>query len=854
MDERNSRTILAIGEDALKNVQNGSIAIFGMNAIGTEIAKSLLLFGCNKLIFADERVITEKDVKSNFYVSENDIGKPRSSIIAENLQKLNKNCKIILKKTLEINEIVNEAQVLCFCQPLGFDEIVHYDEFCRENGKGFIYVDEFSFASFIFQDFGAGYEVKNRYGKQPTVLKIRNVTRSNPGEITFVGKTKPYLGETMKVKISGVESMKELNECGIVTIKTKDFRSHIIDTTSFSEYDSEHPTGFIEEIIPTETVDFKKYKECVESGSFASCFMDNRHKSVLEFFLERQKKNEKGEFYLQPVAVFMGAIAASECIKFMTRNLMPIKQQIFVSNFDELFDLQTKETKELNLSDKNILVVGVGALGCEIAKIASLAGIKHMTLVDPDDIELSNLNRQLLFTEETVGKNKAETAKETILKHRNNNSIDSFPQLINQQTREQFGDSFFEKHDVTFSLVDSFGGRAFIEDCCARVGIPMFTGGIGKYQGDWACAIPHITERYHKINDVEQSTPSCTLRNFPHKKEHCVEWAHNQLLKIINSEKEVVDINQCVQEGITYFLNKFNYNIRNLRFYHPKDEIVKGAPYWSSHRIYPDYISFDKENPMHVQLLKSYALLCARKNKEISTEKIDEIIRNVKINEEWKEPTLKSHGFDDDTEENKHNKKVDYTKQFNSTDQLELDFIEAASNIRADNYKLESIPRIFAMQHAAKISPTIPTTNSIVASNIWLLFLCSLVNKEEVRSGFYASSDFVITRRMQSGPKTFKLGATEKTFTNWDFIHLKSTMKVLDAQNMIKEMSGSEVFSWTTETGILLPVVGSSIFGKGISQDVTFNDIIKTHGESVLLELMLDDEELLFPRIIIRFC
>lgn len=74
-----------------------------------------------------------------------------------------------------------------------------------------------------------------------------------------------------------------------------------------------------------------------------------------------------------------------------------------ISRYDNLYNIFGKE-KILNLQNKKIFLIGTGALGCELLKQFGLLGIKNVTAIDDDLIELSNLNRQFLFKEKDLGK------------------------------------------------------------------------------------------------------------------------------------------------------------------------------------------------------------------------------------------------------------------------------------------------------------------------------------------------------------------------------------------------------------------------------------------------------------------
>ena len=80
--------------------------------------------------------------------------------------------------------------------------------------------------------------------------------------------------------------------------------------------------------------------------------------------------------------------------------------------------------------NKKIIIhfIGIGGIGCPIAQYLIATGIKHLSLIDDDIVQISNLNRQILFNEKDLGEKKVEVAKEQLryVNPRNNINIISY--------------------------------------------------------------------------------------------------------------------------------------------------------------------------------------------------------------------------------------------------------------------------------------------------------------------------------------------------------------------------------------------------------------------------------------------
>ncbi|SDR71177.1 HesA/MoeB/ThiF family protein [Gramella sp. MAR_2010_147] len=131
------------------------------------------------------------------------------------------------------------------------------------------------------------------------------------------------------------------------------------------------------------------------------------------------------------------------------------------------------------LQKASVLIVGVGGLGCPAAQYLAGAGIGRIGLIDHDRISLSNLHRQLLFTEEDIGKSKAAVAKQRLQMINSKLEIDVFQESLNVDNAE----NLFQLYDIILDGTDNFETKYLINDACVLAGKPWVYASIYKNEG-----------------------------------------------------------------------------------------------------------------------------------------------------------------------------------------------------------------------------------------------------------------------------------------------------------------------------------------------------------------------------------
>ena len=163
-----------------------------------------------------------------------------------------------------------------------------------------------------------------------------------------------------------------------------------------------------------------------------------------------------------------------------------------------------------------IIICGVGALGCEIAKNLALMGIGKLILVDLDTIETSNLSRQMLFKPGDEGRPKAEVAAERLKQMNPFLKVDYYFEKL-----QKLPMSIYQAADVVVMALDNFSARMDLNKICLRLRKPLVEGAITGFEGHVQIIIPEDSGVQYKNKEaeiekiVEQKTWELTEDKYP---------------------------------------------------------------------------------------------------------------------------------------------------------------------------------------------------------------------------------------------------------------------------------------------------------------------------------------------------
>lgn len=125
-----------------------------------------------------------------------------------------------------------------------------------------------------------------------------------------------------------------------------------------------------------------------------------------------------------------------------------------------------------NLSNKHIIVFGIGGVGGYVCEALARSGIGNFTLVDNDIVDVSNLNRQIIATNNSIGLPKVEVMKERILSINKNAKVNTKKCFFLPETAEEFD---FSKYDYVVDAIDTVTAKLAIIELAKKNNVPVIS-------------------------------------------------------------------------------------------------------------------------------------------------------------------------------------------------------------------------------------------------------------------------------------------------------------------------------------------------------------------------------------------
>ena len=167
---------------------------------------------------------------------------------------------------------------------------------------------------------------------------------------------------------------------------------------------------------------------------------------------------------------------------------------------------------QAKLRAARVLVVGAGGLGAPLALYLAAAGVGTIGLVDHDALELSNLQRQVVHATSRIGRNKAESAAETLTGLNPEIRIDVHATRMDADTAR----ALIPRYDIICDGTDNFATRFLLGDACHLLGRPLVSAAVLRFEGQLSTykshlGAPHPCHRcLHPEPPPEGLVPTCS--------------------------------------------------------------------------------------------------------------------------------------------------------------------------------------------------------------------------------------------------------------------------------------------------------------------------------------------------------
>ncbi|KAK1437031.1 hypothetical protein QVD17_02816 [Tagetes erecta] len=268
-EDLHSRQLAVYGRETMRRLFASNVLISGMQGLGAEIAKNLILAGVKSVTLHDEGLVELWDLSSNFIFSEKDVGKNRALASAQKLQELNNAVLVSTLSTKFTKEQLSNFQAVVFTD-INLETAIEFDNYCHNHQPpiAFIKTEVRGLFGNIFCDFGPEFTVIDVDGEEPHTGIVASISNDNPALVTCADDERLEFQDGDLVIFSEIHGMAELNDGKPRKVKNCRPYSFFLeeDTTSFGTYVK---GGIVTQVKQSKVLNFKPLKEALKTpGEF----------------------------------------------------------------------------------------------------------------------------------------------------------------------------------------------------------------------------------------------------------------------------------------------------------------------------------------------------------------------------------------------------------------------------------------------------------------------------------------------------------------------------------------------------------------------------------------------------------
>lgn len=148
-------------------------------------------------------------------------------------------------------------------------------------------------------------------------------------------------------------------------------------------------------------------------------------------------------------------------------------------------------TGQAALAEAKVTVIGLGGIGSPALQYLAAAGVGSLVLIDDDRVEESNLQRQTIYRADGIGRRKADLAEAWVREF----DCELDVRWIDRRITADNAAEFIAGADLVLDGCDNFATRLAVSDACVRLGIPLLSAAVGRFQGQVGAFAGHLPDQ-----------------------------------------------------------------------------------------------------------------------------------------------------------------------------------------------------------------------------------------------------------------------------------------------------------------------------------------------------------------------
>ncbi len=802
---RYTRQSYTVGKDVMIKLSSAKVLVIGYNTLGQEIIKNLALQGFNQIDVVNNKIL-ENNQKTGLYFMQDESG----SIPLDSIRKLNPTIQINQVNVFDLNnefisEKITEYNIVIITNST-YEDASTLNRICHKKSIKFIMASCYGITGCVFNDFGDNFVVIDQDGKQYDYLILDKVSGNT---MTFRDRHELEDGDTLEItttdnQVHTVKLKKTKTPMEIEFKDNLDFEKDSIKSIIKKKVHKEYKFKMlkdnyetIDSIIADFSIDFNRANDLHELHKGYDQYFNSEGKtpdswsqSDFEVFKTHIKdyESKSDEFKILakkfcytlkgdvlPFASIIGGVVSHEAVKAIGHKYVPISQWYYLDYLDlidnneiQITDNTRKNYRSTNKYEGLInvfgkkfvekvqktvpFIVGSGAIGCELVKNLGMFGTKTIVITDNDRIEKSNLSRQFLFNDADIYKSKAVTASNKIKQFNPDTNVVVFEQKVCKETESIFNNDFHDNIDIYMLALDNNDARIYMDQQAIKYEKPMINSGTEGTLGNVQVIIPYLTESFGSAKDpeVKKTIPICTIKSFPYKPEHTIQWARelfetefNSMPGLIEKYRNFSTLASTNEGDIKIFYQQVykykNFDLTHDGYFNLLSSIFEENFVKNVDELYNEYVNAENPNkkelkegdrlPVHLKInyefinefmthgfnilnqmfgtsisyskpVTEYAKVInpTMNNFNIDTLCIDEIVGEIAEIINTKIPTVSKVEFEKDDDSLGH-----------------IQFVTESANIRNEQYSITKSDIYATRKIAGNIIPALITTTALTA-------------------------------------------------------------------------------------------------------------------------------------------